>query len=249
MGLLSHDNEAPFPPALEKLTVTDSKQEVLNRAFHNCKTSGLPSSKLDLNELDWRQRLPREMKNRFDLILGSDIAYQYPDVKHIARTVAYALKGEPYTGNPDDKEDGGKFLLVGPQNRDTITDLRKKLRTGYRMDSELSLLELRRYDLAPMILDSAKNEPKAESDLISSDTENGGQKGFVEFQNQVNSKFTVILASHHMDYDGYNGEYFFPAETGAEEDGAPTRWVGNGNVERDENYGKTDGGKGSWYME
>ena len=83
----------PLPADLEKLTLSDSNEEILNECFKNTRISGIPSEKITLGMFDWKMPVKREMKNQYDLILGNDIAYQFPDVKGISRLVAYSLKG------------------------------------------------------------------------------------------------------------------------------------------------------------
>lgn len=241
--ILPSKDKTPLPLYLEKLTLSDSNEEILNECSKNTRICGIPSDKIGLGLLDWNMPVKKEMKNQFDLILGNDIAYQFPDVKGISRLAAYCLKANPYVGEAIERDhlSGGQFVHVGPHTRDTISDLRKKLRSGYRMEVDVGYLELERFDLVPMILDSVKEEAAAEETLMSED------KGYVMYQSESKEKFTTFVATHCDGYDGFNGEYFFPAETGMEGEDKPSRWVGGGNIEKDDNYNKPeDPERGSW---
>ena len=244
--ILPRKDKTPLPPNLEKLTLSDSNEEILNECSKNARICGIPSDKIGLGLLDWNMPVKKEMKNQFDCILGNDIAYQFPDVKGISRLAAYCLRANPYVGETIERDnlDGGQFVHVGPHSRDTISDLRKKLRSGYRMEVDVGYLELERFDLAPMILDSVKDEAAAEDKLQQED------KGYVAYQSQSMEKFSTFVATHCDGYDGFNGEFFFPAETGLEGEDKPSRWVGGGNVERDDNYNKPeDPERGSWILD
>ena len=244
--ILPRKDKTPLPPNLEKLTLSDSNEEILNECSKNTRVCGIPSDKIGLGLLDWNMPVKKELKNQFDCILGNDIAYQFPDVKGISRLAAYCLRANPYVGETIERDnlDGGQFVHVGPHSRDTISDLRKKLRSGYRMEVDVGYLELERFDLAPMILDSVKDEGAAEDKLQKED------KGYVACQSQSMEKFSTFVATHCDGYDGFNGEFFFPAETGLEGEDKPSRWVGGGNVEKDDNYNKPeDPERGSWILD
>jgi len=244
--ILPSKDETPLPLYLEKLTLSDSNEEILNECSKNTRICGIPSNKIGLGLLDWNMPVKKEMKNQFDLILGNDIAYQFPDVKGISRLTAYCLKANPYLGEMIERDSlsGGQFVHIGPHTRDTISDLRKKLRNGYRMEVDVGYLELERFDLAPMILDSVKDEAAAEEKLLDEDN------GYVEYQSESKEKFSMFVATHCDGYDGFNGEYFFPTETGMEGEDKPSRWVGGGSVEKDDGYNKPeDPEKGSWILE
>jgi len=235
--ILPTKERAPLPADLEMLTLSESNEEVVNECVKNTRISGIPSEKITLGMLDWGMPVKREMKNRYDLILGSDIACQFPDVKGISRQVAYCLKDN------FDGYSGGQFVHVGPTTRDTISDLRKKLRNGYNMNVDVGYLELERFDLAPLILDGINEEAAAEEKLL------GEEKGYVMYQSQSMEKFSTFVAAHGEGYDGFNGEFYFPAETGMEGEDKPSRWVGGGNVEIDDNYGKPeDPEQGDWII-
>lgn len=246
--LPTKDEAPPLPPYFESLLLSDSSEEVLNNAYKNTQESGFGAGQLSLGILDWAMPVQREMKNQYDLILGCDVATEFPNVKRIARMVAYMLKANPdflRGGRGADERpaelDGGHFVHIGPQTREVIHDLRTKLRNGYRMDVNVGLIELERFDLNPLILDSIEEEAAADEKLLTEDD------GIVEYKTQSKEKFSTFAARHSPDYDGFNGEYFFPAETGMEGTDAPSssRWAGDGN----DNSGPSDGPQtqaGSW---
>ena len=83
------------------------------------------------------------------------------------------------------------------------------------MNTRTQSLVLERFDLVPLFLDSMEEEENQMKDEI--DVEKNA--GFVEYQNIETNYFTSLVAYHHEDYDGFNGEFFFPADTGKEDYG------------------------------
>lgn len=204
-------NEAPVSSLLRKITMTDSKESTLNQCFTNVKRSHFPSQKIEITELDWNNRIPERMRGKYDFILGSDLAYYFPLVTPLARTVAYSLQPSPYDRIDNEQLIGGRFVHVGPAHRETVDDLRRKLSRGYKMNVQTKELVLERLDLVPLILDSLLEEETHLQEEVEV------QGGYVEFQNLEKSRFTSLVGHHNEDYDGFNGEGFFPTETGRED--------------------------------
>lgn len=212
-GLPGFDKKfAPVPENLAKLILTDSHEHVLNECFTNVNKSSFPPSKVEIMQLDWNQRVPNEMKSQYDFIIGCDCAYYFPLVNPLARTVAYTLQTSPYDRVDNEQTVGGRFVHIGPAHRESIQDLRKKLSKGYKMNTSTQSLVLERFDLVPLFLDSLKEV----NDQLEEEIE-GETAGFVEYQNIATTSFTSLVGHHHEDYDGFNGEYFFPADTGRED--------------------------------
>lgn len=205
---------APVPNNMVKLLLSDSHESLLNKCFVNVNKSSFPPAKVEIRQLDWNQRVPNEMKGQYDFILGCDCAYYFPLVNPLARTVAYTLQISPYDKVDNEQRVGGQFVHIGPEHRATIQDLRRKLSRGYRMNTRTQSLALERFDLVPLFLDSMEDEETQLKDEIE-----GTKGGFVEYQNSETSYFTVLTGYHNEDYDGFNGEYFFPADTGKEDYG------------------------------
>jgi len=259
-------NYAPVPPEMKQLTLTDNSLPVLKRCVDNIKNAAFPPSRVDIHQLDWSSRVPTPMVGKFDCILACDCAYYFPLVAPLARTMAYSLRTSPYyyandaDNNNDDAEDystidddddsdandngagrkmgGGRFLHVGPEHRDSIRDLRTKLSRGYRMETTTETLVLEQFDLVPLVLDSLEGE----EEQLREEVEGGAS--YVEYQSVDTSRFTVVAGSHHEDYDGFNGDYFFPVETGNEDNS------GSDGKGRELGYGVDGdgggGGGGQW---
>ncbi len=205
---------APVPKQLAKLVLTDSHSSLLDKCFSNSNKASLPSAKVEIRHLDWNQRVPNEMKGQYDFIIGCDCAYYFPLVNPLARTVAYTLQISPYDRVDNAQRIGGQFVHIGPEHRENIQDLRRRLSRGYRMNTRTQSLVLERFDLVPLFLDSME----AESDQLLEEVA-GETAGFVEYQNIETTAFTTLIGYHHEDYDGFNGEFFFPADTGKEDYG------------------------------
>ena len=79
------------------------------------------------------------------------------------------------------------------------------------MNTRMKDIVMERIDLVPLIMDgmdSIESQMKEEID--------GETGGFVEYQNMETTAYSALVVYHHEDYDGFNGDYFFPAETGKE---------------------------------
>lgn len=205
---------APVPKNLAKIVLTDSHASLLEKCIANVNQSSFPSAKVEIRQLDWNQRVPNEMKGQYDFIIGCDCAYYFPLVNPLARTVAYTLQISPYDRVDNVQRIGGQFVHIGPEHRENIQDLRRKLKRGYRMNTRTQSLVLERFDLVPLFLDSME----VENDQLKEEVD-GERGGFVEYQNIETTAFTTLIGYHHEDYDGFNGEYFFPADTGKEDYG------------------------------
>jgi len=212
-------NYAPAPPLMRKIVLTDSSLPVLEKCVENIKQTSFPPSKVDIQQLDWNNRIPKAMVGKFDCILGCDCAYYFPMVAPLARTLAYSLRSSPYTYSSsidDDQQAGGRFIHIGPEHRDSIDDLRTKLSKGYRMMISTENLVLEQFDLMPLILDSIDQE----DEQLKKEVEGG--EAYLEYQTIGTHRFTSMIGNHHEDYD-VNGEYFFPVETGDEGSYRPDR--------------------------
>lgn len=202
---------APVPPELSRILFSDSHDNILRTCLSNIETSGFPIGKVEVGVMDWKNRVRGDMTGKFDFILGSDIAYYFPLVEPLARTVAYTLKSSPYDRKENTQLIRGKFLHVGPQHRESIEELKRKLGRGYKFNTGMEDIVMERFDLVPLFLDSIDDE----DDNLKDEVE-GPKGGYVEYQNIDTSKFSALVGYHNEDYDGFNGDFFFPAETGKE---------------------------------
>ena len=202
---------APVPTSLTKILFTDSHENLINKCLDNLGAVSFPTSKAEVDYLDWNRRVPNDKKDQFNFIIGCDCAYYFPLVAPLARTVAYTLKSSPYDKNSNDQNVRGAFLHIGPQHRESIDDLKRKLGRGYRMDTRMKEIVFERVDLVPLIIDHLEDAEAQMKEEIE-----GATAGFVEYQNVDTSRYSVLVGHHSEDYDGFNGDYFFPAETGKE---------------------------------
>jgi hypothetical protein len=202
---------APVPATLTKITLTDSHENLINKCIDNLSAASFPVSKAEVDYLDWNRRVPNDKKDQFNFIIGCECAYYFPLVAPLARTVAYALKSSPYDRQSNKQSVRGTFLHFGPQHRESIDDLKRKLGKGYRMDTRMKEIVFERVDLVPLIIDSLEDAEAQMKEEVEGET-----GGFVEYQNIDTSKHVALIGYHNEDYDGFNGDFFFPAETGKE---------------------------------
>ena len=152
------------------------------------------------------------MKCQYDFIIGFDCAYYFSLVNPLARTVAYTLQTSPYNCVNNEQRLSGTFVHISPEHRESIQDLRRKLSRGYRMNTRTKCLVLEQLDLVLLFLDSMEDVNSQLEEEIE-----GEAGGFVEYQNVEMTKFSILIGYCNEDYDGFNGEYFFPADTGKED--------------------------------
>ncbi|GFH60816.1 hypothetical protein CTEN210_17292 [Chaetoceros tenuissimus] len=202
---------APVPKNLQKIVLSDTHENLLNNCLDNLGSAAFPIAKAEVSYLDWKTRVSNDMKNAFDFIIGCDCAYYFPLVNPLARTVAYSLKSSPYDRRNNDQIVRGRFLHIGPEHRESIDDLKRKLGRGYKMTSRMKEIVLESIALVPLIIDSLEDVEKQMNEEVE-----GSLGGYVEYQSVDSSRYTALTAVHNEDYDGLNGDYFFPAETGRE---------------------------------
>ena len=198
-----------MPPNVESLRLVDGNEVMINVAFQNVRNSGVSPSKVAVEELDWTKHLRISDNERYSTILGSDLLFSYPTAKELARTAAYML------------EPAGTFLHISPDTRDDVAYLVRFMEKGYLMTATPGYLKLQTHEYKYQLL--GVDEPE----------ENLDDQELFE-QNIRESTFESITAFHHPDYDGINGEYFFPIETG-KYDGSSA-----------DTYLETEGGGSPW---
>jgi predicted nicotinamide N-methyase len=207
-----HHSRVPLPPVFKSLTMSDESEDVLQQTFVNCKNSQWEPEQLFLQELDWTQRaLPKQFRSEFDVILACDVVYTFPDVKHASRAMAYALAPSPYDRTVGDKTHRGNAVLhIGPHNRDSIRELKQKLTQGYKMSVSVDRIKVRTTMLQTTILDSSEKEMTHEEEA---------GNGYIQYvpRSTQTTEYALLQAQHDEEYDGENGEWFFPAENGSEE--------------------------------
>jgi hypothetical protein len=200
---------APFPTKLQSLTLSDDDPEALNLAAMHAQQ--VDAHNIYIQELDWRHH-PRLQpgKNLYRGILGSDLSYSFPNAKELARTVAYAL--EPQIG---------RFVHTCPSAQDDVVHLRHYLEQGYLM----------RVDARYMTLESHMYVPQILADGVMPTSFASLEQGPAVREETME----VVTATHHPEYDGLNGEYFFPIETGQFDKFKPNVYL---EKERENPWGK-----------
>ena len=195
----------PVPENLSKILLTESQGIMLDKCVQNLRASAFPPIKIELGLLDWEQNIPMSMGDMFDFIVGCDCAFGLPSVTPLARTVALALKSSPCDkAEQSTQQIRGKFLHIGPGNKESYFDLKNGLVNLYKMVSSMEEIVLERLELVPLVFDSLD---EAGAQLKNETDANVG--GIVEFQNIESSTYSALIAHHNEDYDGSNGDDIF----------------------------------------
>mmetsp|Transcript_47964 Transcript_47964/g.58079 ORF Transcript_47964/g.58079 Transcript_47964/m.58079 type:complete len:358 (+) Transcript_47964:31-1104(+) len=195
----SSSDEAHRPPSAQtSLTLTDSNLSVLAKCIQNAKRARLTPH---ITQLNWYDRkIPHDELHSYDTVLASDCAYLYPDVKPLARTMAYLLATQ---------EEGGRVCHFGPYQRDAVRDLQTELERRYRMEVDLGLMEMDVFVMEPVLVEEGDEEEEEQK-------EEGEGVIIKDFVSKVTKEFLFIDAMHNEAFYG-DGDMFFREEE--DEDG------------------------------
>lgn len=184
-----------LPHFVQSLTLTDVDEEALQLTTDNLHHLVSPTTEayFSARQFDWRLH-PRfnPTKPFYGGILSCNTPLEYPSAKQLARTVAYFL------------EPNGRFVHIAPTRQggevleeESLHFLSKFLHEGYLMSLDERLFTVESQYSEPQILDVEEAAPtnwKVETTNV--------------------NQFVALVAAHHADYDGFNGEYLFPMENG-----------------------------------
>eukprot|EP00980_Cylindrotheca_fusiformis_P015607 scaffold4481_cov121-Cylindrotheca_fusiformis.AAC.3 len=237
-------HENIFPEKVHQLTLSAEDQESLRPALDLAQS--FQSGEITLKDLRWSVRLPpgRRYDRYYRTIVGSDIDFNYPNSKQLARTVAnlllpsdeFAIASMENGGSSSSSSFGGlgmdlgesteskakeldssippNFVHVAPETRENLRYLKQFLEKGFRMTIDSGYFNMERLNFVFQTLE----EGKEESELEELDT--------LELKDDMTRGYYFIRAIHHPDYAGDGtGEYFFPLETGEYESGSRSTWL------------------------
>jgi hypothetical protein len=174
------DLVSPVPAALSRIIVSDSNQDNLEACMENLDmAANFPESKAVFATLDWNMGVPESLKEQFDFLLGCDCA-DSSSIEALAKFVAFTLKKE-----------NGKFLHVGPQDRESLYDLQLMLRMVHGMNAKMKEIIVERIDLEPFIMDTLED---VELQMRSED--DGSYVRYIDFHTSRYSALTVDHGEH-----------------------------------------------------
>lgn len=238
-------HENVFPEKMHHLTLSDEGEDSLKVAYEIAQK--LSSGEVTLKDLRWSTRLPsgRRYDRYYRTIVGSDIDFNYPNSKELARTVANSLlpSNELAIASTKDGASSSSFGGLGMDMGDSspsATPDSKSLDTSIpptfvhvAPETRENLRYLKQFleKGFRMTVDSGYinmerlnfvfqtlEEGSAESELEDLDT--------LELKDDTIRSYQFIRAIHHPDYTGDGtGEYFFPLETGEYESGSRSTWL------------------------
>lgn len=241
---LGQSSKDVFPDRMHHLTLSEEGEDSLRQAAEI--VNKLPNGKVTLKDVRWRTRIPpgRRYDRYYRTIIGSDMDFQFPDAKNLARTVANCLlpsnelaamstrdgastsgfgglgmdmEQTSSTSDEDKSVDSSIppiFVHIAPDIRESVRYLRQFLEKGFRMTVDSGYMNLERLSFVYQTLD----EDVEESELEDLDT--------LELKDDTSKGYQFVRAIHHPDYAGDgSGEYFFPLETGEYEGGSRSTWL------------------------
>jgi hypothetical protein len=205
---ISKKADGLFPNELKLLTISDASTDSLEAALRLANAMGVPQSKLNFAELNWRVRhvptgrLHRGGHPEFSSMIAAGLSFTFPEAKSLARTIAHYLQPSSPALTSADRQPVPRFAIVTPEwQADCLVDLRHLLERGYKMATATQYLKVEK------IAFQLQKTTQPESTLDDLDLE-------VSEVREV--PFTALTAQHHPEYTGGgSGELFFPMETGA----------------------------------
>jgi len=187
------NSKLPLPPSMKSLTLTSAtgrggKDDISQEKIVEEHLGFFADKFFGWREFDWRLH-PRlnPVKPFYGGILSNsnNMELEIPTAKELARTVAHFLE-------PD-----GRFLHICQEEQSKKLDFLKRfLQKGY-----LFSLDEQHFTIESSIYQPQALEPNEELAPW-------------KLEKTSCSNFIALLAAHHPDYDGYNGDYLFPIENG-----------------------------------
>jgi hypothetical protein len=210
---ISKKADGLLPPELKSLTISDASFANLEDALRLANAMGVPKSKMNFAELDWRIRHvssrpnPRGQQHQyldFSSIIAAGLSFTFPEAKALARTIAHNLQPSAPALTSLDRKPVPRFAIITPERQaDCLVDLRHLLERGYKMVTATQYLKVEK------IAFHLQKTTHPESTLDDLD---------LEVSDVREVQFTALTAQHHPEYTGGgSGELFFPMETGAYE--------------------------------
>lgn len=200
----SHSDKL-LPPTLEKLTLTAPDERHLDVLLRNSKHSGIASSKLSVEPLDWKMRNVRNTRvvpSEVTTLVAVDLALTFPEAVLLARTCAYRLR--PSWVGRTVTQVVPTLVHMCPADREDAAYLQRELTTNYKMSAFTGYLKLEKLIFCPQTVPHTADMATTLEDME------------LEVQEERSLAFSSLVAQHHPDYvGGGSGELFFPADTGA----------------------------------
>jgi len=239
------EHKSCFPERLYHLTLSDETQEDLNEALSIAKN--FDSKYISLKDIRWSLRpAGRRFERAYRTILSSDLDFEYPSAKELARTVANYLLPSNQLALASTKEgvSGGgsaSFGGLGMDMEDSSSATTEKpldsnvpptfVHVAPDTNENLRFLKQFLEKGFKMSVDSGYvnlerlsftfqtlEQGTDEAELEDLDT--------LELKDDLRKGFQFVQAVHHPDYSGQGtGEYFFPLETGEYEGGSRSTWL------------------------
>eukprot|EP00542_Grammatophora_oceanica_P004370 CAMPEP_0194056820 /NCGR_PEP_ID=MMETSP0009_2-20130614/61411_1 /TAXON_ID=210454 /ORGANISM="Grammatophora oceanica, Strain CCMP 410" /LENGTH=197 /DNA_ID=CAMNT_0038706333 /DNA_START=3 /DNA_END=596 /DNA_ORIENTATION=+ len=185
---------------MTSLTLADDNTQALDLAKRHIQAAGAGSAhdQVQLRQLDWLHH-PKRLGSH----LGSLKMYRGILGSDLAYTFTNAkelARAVAYLLQPQI----GRFVHVGPVQHDRdVKYLQHFLREGYlmRLDDDAQRFTLRTQTFE--VLDKSE----------------------IKLKETVETPMEAVVATHHPQYDGVNGDYFFPVETGKYDEEETKVWL------------------------
>jgi hypothetical protein len=239
-------HENVFPERVHHLTLSDEGEDSLRVAYEIAQK--FSNGVVSLKDVRWSTRLPpgRRYDHYYRTIVGSDIDFNYPNSKELARTVANSLLPSnelaiisTKDGASTSSSFGGLGMDMGDSSPSSAPDEKSVdssipptfVHVAPETREDLRYLKQFLENGFRMTVDTGYinmerlnfvfqtlEEGTAESELEDSDT--------LELKDDTTRSYQFIRAIHHPDYAGDGtGEYFFPLDTGEYEGGSRSTYL------------------------
>lgn len=190
-----HTVDLPSENNMKSITLTDLHPTLLKSCSKNARLNHFPKDMISVKELDWYDTDSKKDDNneKYDTIIGADLAYLFPDIKPLAHTIVDNMKRTTITATQSLENnrrgiEEGKAFMIGPYNRDAMRHLETVLEEDpHNMNVETDLLELITFELDPVYVIGSKIEmPSLESEANLS-----------EYTYKTTSEFLIFKVTHN----------------------------------------------------
>jgi hypothetical protein len=189
---------------LKSLVLSNDDQQSLMLTVTNLKRSRVPTNLVFVEEMPWRTRAlwsHNQSPKTFHTILASDLKYNFPEAKELARIVARKLEAySSWEAVRGDSKSPPTFVHVCPDSQD-VTFLQRFLAKGYSMDVKSAYVKLEKLIFKFQMLPESEAEQKLDELEL-------------EVQELKEPIYQALTAVHSPLYAEGTGDYFFPMENG-----------------------------------
>ena len=177
-----------IPETLSRILFTDVRRNIAETCIENLQSAGFPSNKVDLGNMDWENRVPGSLENRFNLIVGFNNYGDAQETDAVSHAIAKSLRSSPYDAAVGRQHIRGRLVYFTRQVDDLYTLLRRNLVEGYKMKTTVEEFKLEKMEGSTLVGDSLQ-DIRAQVDEA-------------KFEDAEELQFTTLFGFHDKSFNG-----------------------------------------------